>query len=185
MKKLNLKRPEKVEKEPRKRKVSGNKSGTRQQVASQKDASQQQTGNQDPRVGSKKPIDLGVSLKPKKPEQHKPKQAVVAPIRVAETTTETIADEQALIDLYEQELDAIEANEEFIIIAAKLEAGEEVTLAEQQKLEQAQQRHQELLDLLGYEEDDFIEDEQPVEDDDDEDALLRKFDDSEFSEFKE
>ncbi|WNC68529.1 Der GTPase-activating protein YihI [Thalassotalea nanhaiensis] len=168
------------EKEPRARKTSGNKAGTRQQVAFTKTTQTENVKDKDPRIGSKKPIDLGAPTTPVK--QAKPKAKVVqqpiAPIKDVEVDTTEI-------ELLEKELFAIEDNEELQILAARAEAGEELTENEAQTLSDSFDRYEELLEALGIETEDDDEEYEDEVSEDSEDKLWDKLDDTDFSEFKE
>ncbi|KGJ88118.1 Der GTPase-activating protein YihI [Thalassotalea sp. ND16A] len=168
--------PKKVvleEKEPRARKTSGNKAGTRQQVAKDKAISSDNATAKDPRIGSKKPIDLGIVLTPVKKvkKQEPPAKASVAPIKV-------IDDSENL----EQELLAIESNVELQQVAAKVDSGEEVSEQEAELLATSLERYQQLIEKLGLENDEASE---AAEETDPEDELWDKLDSSDLSDFKE
>ncbi|WNC72426.1 Der GTPase-activating protein YihI [Thalassotalea psychrophila] len=165
------------EKEPRTRKTSGNKAGTRQQVAFVKTSQPDDVKDKDPRIGSKKPIDLGVASTPVK--QTKPKtKAVQQPI----AAIKDVEVDNTEIEALEKELFAIEDNEELQILAARAEAGEELTEQEAQTLSASFDRYEELLAALGIETED---DDEEYEDEDSEDKLWDKLDETDFSEFKE
>ncbi|WP_068547759.1 GTPase-activating protein [Thalassotalea crassostreae] len=170
------------EREPRARKKSGNKAGTRQTVANVERNPKQETVDKDPRIGSKKPIDLGISLKPqvKKPKAKSEQSAPIAAIRVAEETTQVDQTE-----LLEQELLAIESNQELQILAAKVDAGEDVSEQEAELLATSLERYQQIIDQLDLAGSDETEQE-AIENSasDDEDDLLDKLDDLDLSEFK-
>ncbi|WOH36496.1 Der GTPase-activating protein YihI [Thalassotalea fonticola] len=165
------------EKEPRARKTSGNKAGTRQQVAFVKESPVDNVKDKDPRIGSKKPIDLGVAATPVK--QAKPKAKVLQQPIAAIKDVEV---DNTEIELLEKELFAIEDNEELQILAARAEAGEELTETEAQQLSDSFDRYEELLAALGIETED---DDEEYDDEDSDDQLWDKLDESDFSEFKE
>ncbi|OUS29513.1 hypothetical protein A9Q98_06225 [Thalassotalea sp. 42_200_T64] len=171
--------PKKVvleEKEPRARKTSGNKAGTRQQVAKDNAISSDNAAAKDPRIGSKKPIDLGIVLTPvkKAKKQKQPAKTHVAPIQV-------IDDSEDL----EQELLTIEGNVELQQIAAKVDSGEEVSEQEAELLATSLERYQQLIDTLGLENDEASEVSEATEEIDPEDELWDKLDSSDLSDFKE
>ena len=167
------------DKEPRARKKSGNKAGTRQEVAKQVKKTANTEHAKDPRIGSKKPIDLGVKTKAtNKPVVKKAPIAKVAAVRVVESAE---IDREALL----QELFEIEHNEELQDLAIKADMDETLTAEESDRLEQSFTRYTELMDILGIEESDEESDEDLEDDIDDEEALWDKFDDGDLSEFKE
>lgn len=164
------------EKPSRIRKQSGNKAGTRQQVANPKLDDQQDAEIRDPRIGSKKPIDLGIVNTLVKTEfKKKPlSQPSVAAIQVFDDT-----------ELLEQELLAIESNEELQALSERQDAGEELSTQETEFLATNLTRYQELVSKLDLS---HGEDDGPADtdlDDDSDDALWDKLDGSDFSDFKE
>jgi len=137
--------------EKRLRKKTGNKPGNRQQEGKLDNSSVQQLHqNTDPRIGSKKPIELGGSVvQAKKPiKQTKAKEDPIAAIRIvnAEAKEENLA----------QELENIEADERLQAILAKQE--EELALTEEEVdyFNEMMECHQALTEKLA-------EDEQPEE----------------------
>ncbi|MBL4900271.1 MAG: GTPase-activating protein [Colwellia sp.] len=137
--------------EKRLRKKTGNKPGNRQQEGKLDNSSDQQLHqNKDPRIGSKKPIELGGSVvQAKKPiKQTKAKEDPIAAIRIvnAEAKEENLA----------QELENIEADERLQAILAKQE--EELALTEEEVdyFNEMMECHQALTEKLA-------EDEQPEE----------------------
>ncbi|WP_371375248.1 Der GTPase-activating protein YihI [Thalassotalea aquiviva] len=175
MKKLNLKRPEKIEKEARKRKSTGNKAGSRQQVVQSKTDQNQSSQSKDPRIGSKKPIDLGVQTIVEKPKNQsskvQTKQSSVAKVYVQDNT-----------EALEQELLAIENNMELHALSERSEAGEELTNDEKDYLESNLARYQQLLAQLNLEQDD---DEDTDTDVDSEDDMWDKLDSYNFDDYKD
>lgn len=165
------------DKEPRARKKSGNKAGTRQEVAKPVKAVSENEVAKDPRLGSKKPIDLGIKTKPTKKATPKvtPK-AKIAAVRVVEVAE---VDREALL----QELFEIEHNEELQDLAIKADMDESLTAEETDRLEKSFTRYTELMDILGIEDGD--DDSADDLEDDEEEALWDKLDDGDFSEFKE
>ncbi|TRX54910.1 Der GTPase-activating protein YihI [Thalassomonas sp. M1454] len=171
---INLPKADKTtveERTPRARKSTGNKAGTRQQVANKPRVVVENTQPKDPRIGSKKPIDLGIATKPVKKEKKQPKDSrpLVAPIKVADDT-----------ELFEQELLAIENNTELQLLAERQEDGEVLSAEEQAMLTASLERYQELISKLGLEDEEEI-----VQESDDEDELWSHLDKDDFSDFKE
>lgn len=135
--------------EKRIRKKTGKKPGNRQQEAFVvKNTDQQSSENKDPRIGSKKPIELGGAVtqaKTKPVKTIKTKQDPIAAIRVVNTEeTQSIT----------QELANIEADERLQTLLAKQE--EEVALTEEEVdyFNEMMERHQQLTEKIA-------EDEQP------------------------
>jgi ribosome assembly protein YihI (activator of Der GTPase) len=137
--------------EKRLRKKTGNKPGNRQQEATLvKKTDQQSPKDKDPRIGSKKPIDLGgavtqVDNKPVKVT--KTKQSPIAAIRVVNTEPE---------HNFAQELADIEADERLQAILAKQDEELALTEKEVDYFNEMMERHQQLTEKLA-------EDEQPEE----------------------
>ncbi len=158
--------------EKRLRKKTGNKPGNRQQEGKLENSSDQQLHqNKDPRIGSKKPIELGGSVvQAKKPiKQTKAKQDPIAAIRVVNAEAE---EEQNLA----QELENIEADERLQAILAKQE--EELALTEQEVdyFNEMMERHQALTEKLAENEE--PEDEPNKVDTSSEEDLWDKLDNS-------
>lgn len=169
---------ETAEREARSRKQSGNKSGTRQLVARKVKDSAEAVDNKDPRIGSKKLIDLGVATKPVKEvkKSTKDNRPSVAAIKVVDDTP-----------VWEAELLAIESDMELQQLADKVESGEDVSEEEAKHLETSLARYQFLIEKLNLAtEDDSAENsEEEIVTDLDEDALWGRLDTTDFSEFKE
>jgi ribosome assembly protein YihI (activator of Der GTPase) len=158
--------------EKRLRKKTGNKPGNRQQEGKLENSSDQQLNqNKDPRIGSKKPIELGGSVvKAKKPiKQTKAKEDPIAAIRVVNAAAE---EEQNLA----QELENIETDERLQTILAKQE--EELALTEQEVdyFNEMMERHQVLTEKLAENEE--PEDEPNKVDTSSEEDLWDKLDNS-------
>lgn len=158
--------------EKRLRKKTGNKPGNRQQEGKLENSSDQQLHqNKDPRIGSKKPIELGGSVvQAKKPiKQTKAKEYPIAAIRVVNAEAE---EEQNLA----QELENIEADERLQAILAKQE--EELALTEQEVdyFNEMMERHQALTEKLAENEE--PEDEPNKVDTSSEEDLWDKLDNS-------
>lgn len=135
--------------EKRVRKKTGNKPGNRQQEAFVVKG-EDQSGNQkkDPRIGSKKPIDLGGESKPiqlKSTKPRKPNQDPIAAIRCVEPSNEDA--ELNLADALEK----IESDEKLQIILAKQE--DEVALTEEEVdyFNTMMERHQQISEQLDDE----------------------------------
>jgi hypothetical protein len=169
--KLSKKELESVEKRVRKKK--GKQAGNRQKEAKPlEQASANNVANRDPRIGSKKPIDLGgVKVANTKPTKAKNVQhaAPIAAIRAIEPVESNFA----------AELEAIEDNPQLQAILAKQESGEDLSDQEVDLYNQQMTRYDELRDILGLE-DDFDDemDESSKSEDDLWDTLDKpKFDD--------
>ncbi len=136
--------------EKRVRKKTGKKPGNRQQEALLvKGSDQNANQNKDPRIGSKKPIDLGgvvKSVQPKANKTIKPKQDPIAAIR-------PVSNDNADAELsLSQELANIEADERLQEILAKQE--DELALTEQEVdyFNDMMERHQQISAQLDEEE---------------------------------
>ncbi|MEY8216380.1 MAG: Der GTPase-activating protein YihI [Colwellia sp.] len=139
--------------EKRLRKKTGKKPGNRQQEGKQvKSTDQTSNQNKDPRIGSKKPIDLGGNVlqsidKVKKAKTSKIKQdSPIAAIRVAKSETSiehNLAPDLAL------ELSNIENDEHLQNILAKQEDDLELTEQEVNYYNDMMERHQQLTEKLG------------------------------------
>ncbi len=167
-----------VDRKPKKK--NGKESGNRQKEAfdAGKNA-QAQTERKDPRIGSKKPIDLGGPVKTAvQPFKAKSKAKVdtspIAAIRVVEADTSL-----------EQELYAIEDDSRLQNILAQQEEENELSNEDVDYFNEKMERHQQLRDLLGLD-DDEEEDESPAtsKTKNSEDDLWDKFDNSDLSEFE-
>lgn len=161
------------------RKKTGNKAGTRQVVATNKTDTKTSAKSQDPRIGSKKPISLG------EPSNAK---AVAAPstAKKPQSKTETFAQvrpvsEAPVVDDLMAELDTIENDPLLLIILEKQEEEQDLSEHEVAHFNQLMERHQEISEQLGLEDDD---DEQPTEEQANaklsEDQLWHKFNDGDF-----
>jgi len=149
--------------EKRVRKKSGKKPGNRQQEAQQiKDTDQVANQHKDPRIGSKKPIDLGGAAKPIKAKlSKKPKvnQDPIAAIR-------TVDREEIVIELtLAQALENIESDERLQTILTKQE--DELALTEQEVdyFNDMMERHQQISEQLDSEEEPVNETSAKSEDD--------------------
>jgi ribosome assembly protein YihI (activator of Der GTPase) len=167
-----------VDRKPKKK--NGKEPGNRQKEAFDAGKNAQvQTERKDPRIGSKKPIDLGGPVKASpQPFKAKSKAKVdsspIAAIRVVEADTSL-----------EQELYAIEDDSRLQDILAQQE--EEIALSNEDVdyFNEKMERHQQLRDLLGLDDEDD-EEELPATSNakDSEDDLWDKFDNSDLSKFE-
>ena len=180
--KLSQKELNQVEKRPKK--LTGKKPGNRQLEAQQKPKKISNSIQQDPRVGSKKPIVLIKETSSKKVEQKSNDE--IAPINFTEIENmmdEILIDEDALM----AELTAIEQDETLQKIAIK--EADEVTTEEVDYFNHNMARHQEICQLLGIEYGEEVENEEDVssssiesstENRQDEEALWDKLDNNDF-----
>jgi len=166
-----------VDKKPKKK--SGKVAGNRQKEAFEANKKPvTKTEHKDPRIGSKKPIDLGVPVKKAtQPFKAKSKTKVdsspIAAIRVIEADTSL-----------EQELYAIEEDARLQSIIAQQEEDIALNDADVDYFNEKMERHQQLRELLGLDDED--EDESPAKPQtkNSEDDLWDKFDNSDLSEFE-
>jgi len=137
--------------EKRVRKKTGNKPGNRQQEALlDKGSVQNANQKKDPRIGSKKPIDLGGTAKPVQPKPAQTKsnkeQDPIAAIR-------TVNNESADVELtLAQELANIEADERLQAILAKQENELALTEEEVDYFNDMMERHQQISAQLDEDE---------------------------------
>ena len=164
--------------EKRVRKKTGKKAGNRQQEAQPMSSSDQNANqNKDPRIGSKKPIDLGGTVTPVQPKSKpskvsKPKQSPIAAIRPVSKSDAGI--ELSLVDNLAQELATIEADERLQTILAKQE--DELALTEQEVdyFNEMMERHQHISAQLDEDEEEQTSKTSAVSEDD----LWEKLDNS-------
>ena len=149
-----------VSKDKKPKKRTGKKPGNRQQEALKKSKNKQiPVGNKDPRIGSKKPIVLGAASSAnsakasqgQKTAVKKQPETAIAGIRVLATST---PNEQQIL---QQELMAIEQDEQLQNIIEKQEAGLELSPAEVDFYNDKLARHQEISDLLGEQDEQLAE----------------------------
>jgi ribosome assembly protein YihI (activator of Der GTPase) len=167
-----------VDRKPKKK--NGKESGNRQKEAFDAGKDAQALGERkDPRIGSKKPIDLGGPVKASaQPFKAKIKAKIdsspIAAIRVVNVDTSL-----------EQELYAIEDDTRLQNIIAQQEEEIEISNEDVDYFNEKMERHQQLRDLLGLDDEDD-EDELPVTSKvkNSEDELWDKFDNSDLSEFE-
>lgn len=159
--------------EQRVRKKTGKKPGNRQQEGQLDNRAEQKTNqNKDPRVGSKKPIDLGGSVKiAQKPASNKAKKSSQDPIAAIRVVNKA----QVGLSLA-QELANIEADERLQVILAKQEDELELTEEEVNYFNNLMERHQEISAQLDDPEEETIQSKVKSEDD-----LWDKLDNSSFS----
>jgi len=166
-----------VDRKPKKK--SGKQAGNRQKEAF--DAGKEssiQAEKKDPRIGSKKPIDLGAPIKAKEqPFKAKNKVKVdsspIAAIRVVEPDTSL-----------EQELVAIEEDSRLQNILAQQEEDISLSNDDVDYFNEKMERHQQLRDLLGLDDEDEDDSSENVEKAKSGDDLWDKFDNSDLSEFE-
>ncbi len=135
--------------EKRVRKKTGKKPGNRQQEAKQDNSLAQNTNqNKDPRIGSKKPIDLGVATKALKPTSSKNIKAKSDPIAAIRPVNNEVEEAEVVQVSLTQELANIEADEQLQKILAKQE--DELALTEQEVdyFNDMMERHQQLSEQL-------------------------------------
>lgn len=162
--------------EKRVRKKTGNKPGNRQQEAQlDKGSDQNANQNKDPRIGSKKPIDLGGVVKPVKPVKPKPAQTKSNKDQGPIAALRPVNNDSADVELsLAQELANIEADERLQAILGKQE--DEVALTEEEVdyFNNMMDRHQQISAQL----DDDEEEETIKADVSSEDDLWDKLDNS-------
>lgn len=129
--------------EKRQRKKTGKKPGNRQQEAKLVKKSDKATSeNKDPRIGSKKPIQLGGSIEPTKNKPVKVEKTIQSPIaaiRVVDAEEINLA----------QELVNIETDERLQSILEKQEEGIILTEQEVDYYNELMERHQQLTEELA------------------------------------
>ncbi|WP_340681062.1 Der GTPase-activating protein YihI [Paraglaciecola sp.] len=130
-----------VEKEKRIKKVLGKPAGNRNNQPISGDDSKNIKTNKDPRLGSKKPIELFIQTIAV--EQTKPK---------VKTLT------------FQQELSEIENDDKLSLLIGKLDSGLEIDRVSQNYIDQKLNRHKLLCEILGIKED--IEEDVSNDDDD-------------------
>ena len=149
----------------RQAKRKGLKPGNRQGLETENKAGGSGQGTKDPRIGSRKPVELVAAA----PVKAKP--VASKPLKSAEQL-----EQERLAKLrgqQEKELAEIENNERLNSLLDRLDEGLAIAVADEEWLEQMLDRHQELLAELGIEDED---DDEPSEPDD----LLERFINDEF-----
>ncbi len=166
-----------VDRKPKKK--NGKVAGNRQKEAFESNKKQAvKVENKDPRIGSKKPIDLGVPVKAKpQPFKAKSKAKVesspIAAIRVVEADSSL-----------EQELYAIEEDSRLQSIIAKQEDDISLNDEDVDYFNEKMERHQQLREILGLDDEEEDESSTSTEKTSSEDDLWNKFDNSDLSEFE-
>ncbi len=169
--------------EKRVRKKTGKKPGNRQQEAQPvKDSAHNANQNKDPRIGSKKPIDLGGTVKSVQPKSNKTTKAKQDPIAAIRTVSNDNADVEITLA---QELANIEADERLQAILTKQE--DELALTEQEVdyFNSMMERHQLLTEQMGIDDEESDDSDTPPSKSS-EDDLWDKLDNAsdDFSEFE-
>lgn len=158
-----------IAKESRKRKSppegktkpsKGNKPGSRHSAGEKNSNNSGSITKKDPRIGSKKPIQLIVESKPTPSE--KPKKAFFSP---------------------KEELQDIENDQKLSDLLDKIDDGLEITAEQQNYVETKLARHKSLCELLGVNEEEEIQPASPVKDPT-EDDLFETFDTIDINKFK-
>ncbi|MFC4282000.1 Der GTPase-activating protein YihI [Thalassotalea piscium] len=144
-----------TDKKPKKK--TGKESGNRQKEAFQEKLNS--SGNntpKDPRIGSKKPIDLGIPAKSNqsadKPKTKAAKKSPIAPIR----EVESIKSPESSMEALEQEIYAIEDDTKLQAILAKQEDDIDLTEAEVDFFNDKMTRHEALRKALGWEDEEEV-----------------------------
>jgi len=140
--------------EKRVRKKTGNKPGNRQQEAQQvKSSDQNANQNKDPRIGSKKPIDLGAGAKPIKAKLNKIPKTKPDPL----AAIRTVSNDDVKVELnLAQELVNIEADERLQEILAKQEDDLALTEQEVDYYNEMMERHQQISAQLDEDEEEPV-----------------------------
>lgn len=132
--------------EKRVRKKTGKKPGNRQQEAQPvKNSDQHNNQHKDPRIGSKKPIELGGTPKTAQPKSSKAIKAKQDPIAAIRTVSNH--NEEAELSLAQQ-LANIEADEKLQVILEKQEDEVALTQEEVEYFNTMMDRHQQISDQL-------------------------------------
>jgi len=161
--------------EKRVRKKTGKKPGNRQQEAQPvKNLDHNIDQNKDPRIGSKKPIDLGGAAKPIKAKLSKTTKIKQDPIAAIRTVNNEVADKELNLA---QELENIEADERLQTILAKQEDELALTEEEVDYFNEMMERHQKISTQLDEDEEESISETGAISEDD----LWDKLDNSSLS----
>jgi ribosome assembly protein YihI (activator of Der GTPase) len=144
--------------EKRVRKKTGKKPGNRQQEAQLDNNSAQKSDlNKDPRIGSKKAIDLGGSVKPAQNKPVETKAKVTKPTQDPIAALRSVNDDNTDVELtLAQELANIEEDEQLQVILTKQEDGIDLTNEEVDYFNNMMERHEEISAELDDEEDEII-----------------------------
>jgi len=163
-----------VPKKPKKK--SGKQPGNRQQEAfAHKKQQQNKAAPKDPRIGSKTPIDLTPVVVKAENKPKKEKQTPMAAIKIIEPVE---VPQNAL----EQEIFAIEEDAQLQTILALQEDDAELTEEQIDYFNEKMSRHQELRELLGWDDDE--EEEADTTETGSEDDLWNKLDKNDFSDYE-
>ena len=142
--------------EKRVRKKTGNKPGNRQQEAQLVKGSEQNANQKkDPRIGSKKPIDLGGPAKADQPKPAQPKSAQIKSkkVQVPIAAIRPVNNDSADVELsLAQELANIEADERLQAILGKQEGELALTEQEVDYFNDMMDRHQQISAQLDDDE---------------------------------
>lgn len=140
-------RPEKQSPNIRKKKApKGQKSGTRNSLLEENSVLSDGTAGsakKDPKLGSKKKIELVKSVVADKPKKAKPQIDKKPEVKLTKVAQQQIAPEQ--------ELEALENDEMLIDLAERVEAGELLTGKDAKYFNKNMARYDELCELLGIE----------------------------------
>ncbi|TEW53876.1 GTPase-activating protein [Psychromonas sp. RZ22] len=136
----------------RKDKLKGNKAGNRNAVESKQSAQQnQRQAKNDKRLGSKKPIALTIDDKPQ--EVAKPKVNLQPKVKVLKSAAalEQLVQKPAVQKISpEKELAAIENDERLNELLEQAETDQALSKEDQAWVNQQMERHQELMQELGW-----------------------------------
>lgn len=133
------------------KKKVGKQPGNRQKEAfEKKQSTQSNNAPKDPRLGSKKPIDLTPQVDVKKVKTNKPKAEKVPPIAAIRIIEPSVTPTSEL----ENELYAIEDDAQLQNILALQEENAELTEEQIDYFNEKMDRHQELRELLGWDDED-------------------------------
>ena len=156
-----------LDKKPKKK--TGKTAGNKQQEATKPNSTKTASKTaKDPRLGSKKPIDLGKPLPPKQKPVTKSKTAGIAQVKLLDRTPSQ-----------SDRLAEIEQDPALLAIISKQEMGEALSEQEVNFFNELMEEHNQISEDLGIEED--IEDSPEVELSEDE--LWNKLDSTDFSDF--
>lgn len=140
-------RPEKQSPNIRKKKApKGQKSGTRNSLLEENSvlsAGTSGTVKKDPKLGSKKKIELVKSVVADKPKETKPQVNKTPEVKLKKVVQQQVSPEQ--------ELAALESDEMLIDLAERVEAGEVLTGKDAKYFNKNMARYDELCELLGIE----------------------------------
>lgn len=155
--------PRPVKTDTKRKRTSGNKSGTRQLIAEAINEKANRKANKDPKIGSKTPINL---------DKYKAGAKTIVEKPVKEVTYKTP----------KEELTAIENNKELDALLEK-QLDQNLTKSEQAFVDKMTKRYADLCELMGISVDD-IEDEEP-QDTSEQDDPFAKLDAFKLDDFKD